>query len=47
MPQQLRAILVGCGAMSRVWLNAAMEIDGLHMVGLVDISEETAIQRAE
>ncbi|MBN1219025.1 MAG: hypothetical protein JXM69_08855 [Anaerolineae bacterium] len=44
MPQQLRAILVGCGAMSRAWLDAVLEVEGLKMVGLVDIKEENAVQ---
>ena len=31
------AVLVGCGAMSKAWLEAARRIDGLSIVGLVDI----------
>jgi predicted dehydrogenase len=32
-----RAVLVGCGQMSRVWLEAARETPGLELVGFVDI----------
>jgi predicted dehydrogenase len=42
----LKAVLVGCGAMSRAWLEAARQIDGLSIVGLVDIDEERARSRA-
>ncbi|MDF1522421.1 MAG: Gfo/Idh/MocA family oxidoreductase [Trueperaceae bacterium] len=40
------AILVGCGAMSRAWLAAAGQIDGLSIVGLVDLDIERARSRA-
>lgn len=40
------AILVGCGAMSRAWLEAARQIDGLSIVGLVDLEVERARARA-
>jgi predicted dehydrogenase len=43
----IRAVLVGCGAMSRAWLEAARQIDGLTIVGLVDIDPDRARQRAE
>ena len=33
----LRAVLIGCGAMSRAWLEAATRMDGLEVVGLADI----------
>jgi predicted dehydrogenase len=42
----LRAALVGCGAMSRAWLAAAAEIDGLAIVGLADLDEGRAQARA-
>lgn len=42
----LRAVLVGCGLMSRAWLEAAREVDGLAVVGLVDIDIERARSRA-
>ncbi len=47
MNENIRAVLVGCGGISQAWLNAAREIDGLEIVGLVDICEETARKRAE
>ena len=33
----LRAALVGCGGMSKTWLDAAAQIDGLEIVGLADL----------
>jgi len=42
----LEAVLVGCGAMSRAWLDAARQIDGLKIVGLVDIDIERARSKA-
>ncbi len=42
----LEAVLVGCGAMSRAWLEAARQIDGLSLVGLVDIDVSRARSRA-
>lgn len=41
-----RAVLVGCGAMSRAWLEAAQTIEGLEIVGLADIDTERASARA-
>lgn len=43
----LRAVLVGCGLMSRAWLEAVREIEGLEIVGLVDIDVARAAGRAE
>jgi predicted dehydrogenase len=43
---QLRASLIGCGAMSRAWLEAARKIDGLAIVGLADLDEARAESRA-
>lgn len=45
MPEKLKALMVGCGAMSRAWLEAAARIDDLEIVGLVDLREEAAIAR--
>ncbi len=42
----LRAVLVGCGLMSRAWLEAARDVDRLAIVGLVDIDIERAKGRA-
>ncbi len=43
----VRAVLVGCGAMSKAWLNAARQIDSLKIAGLVDLDVERARSRAE
>ena len=43
----LRAVLVGCGGMSRAWLNVVQERSDLQIVGLVDINLNTAKKRAE
>jgi predicted dehydrogenase len=42
----MKAVLVGCGSMSRVWLDAVSKIPDLEMVGLVDLVEEVAQRRA-
>ncbi|MBZ9741712.1 MULTISPECIES: Gfo/Idh/MocA family protein [unclassified Mesorhizobium] len=42
----MNVVLVGCGAMSRQWLDAASRIDGLAIVGLVDLDAERAQARA-
>jgi predicted dehydrogenase len=42
----LRTVLVGCGAMSKAWLNAARQVDGVSIVGLVDIDLDRARSRA-
>ena len=47
MAQPLRAVLVGCGGISRAWLNPIREIAGLDLVGLVDLREEAARKRAD
>lgn len=39
-------VLVGCGAMSKHWLDAVKQIDGLAIVGLVDLDAERAKARA-
>jgi predicted dehydrogenase len=43
---ELKAALVGCGAMSRAWLQAAAKIPDLRMVGLADLDVERARRRA-
>jgi len=43
----MNVVLVGCGAMSRQWLDAARQIDGLAIVGLVDLDAERAKARAD
>ena len=47
MDRKLKAVLAGCGGMSRAWLNVAKDLDRLEMVGLVDLSTEAAQKRAE
>lgn len=42
----LRAVLVGCGLMSRAWLEAVRQVDDLAIVGLVDIDLARAEGRA-
>jgi len=46
MKQTLRAVLVGCGGISQTWLKPIGEIEGLEIVGLVDLRRETAEERA-
>ena len=43
----MNVVLVGCGAMSRQWLDAERQIDGLAIVGLVDLDAERAKARAD
>lgn len=48
MTEPLKIVHVGCGAMSRAWLEAATEIpDQARVVGLADLVEENARRRAE
>lgn len=47
MEQKIRAVLVGCGGISEAWLQAAQKIEGLELVGLVDLAPENAHKRAE
>ena len=42
----MKVVLVGCGAMSKHWLDAARRADGLAVVGLVDLDAERARARA-
>ena len=43
---ELKAALVGCGAMSRAWLQAAARIPDLRIVGLADLDATRAKERA-
>ena len=43
---ELKAALVGCGAMSRAWLQAAAKIPDLRIVGLADLDVGRAKGRA-
>ena len=47
MSSTLRVVLAGCGGMSNAWLKAATQIEGLSIVGLVDIREEAALKRKD
>lgn len=47
MPQTVKAVLVGCGGISRAWLNAIKDMPDVEMVGFVDLLEDTARERAE
>ena len=42
----LRAVLAGCGGISKTWLTAIRDIPELALVGLVDIDEAAAQRRA-
>ena len=44
---RLRAALIGCGNMSRAWLEAAARTDDLEIVGLADLDTSRARGRAE
>ena len=44
--QKLKAVLVGCGSMSKEWIRVATSIPNLELVGLVDIFEPNAVARA-
>ncbi|MFN2109989.1 MAG: Gfo/Idh/MocA family protein [Anaerolineae bacterium] len=46
MTQTVKALLVGCGGISRTWLNAIKTIPEVTLVGLVDLREEAAQARA-
>lgn len=47
MTQPIKALLVGCGGISRAWLNAIKNVPDVAMVGFVDLREEAACTRAE
>jgi predicted dehydrogenase len=46
MPTPLRAVLAGCGSMSRGWIEASQLIPDFELVGFVDIQEAAAAKRA-
>ncbi|MBN1639924.1 MAG: Gfo/Idh/MocA family oxidoreductase [Anaerolineae bacterium] len=46
MAQHVDAVLVGCGGISRAWLEASAQVPGLRIAGLVDIAREAAEARA-
>jgi predicted dehydrogenase len=41
-----RAVMVGCGGISRAWLEAVTRMEQVQLVGLVDLVRENAEQRA-
>ena len=47
MTHTIRAVLVGCGGISRTWLRGIADIEGLEIVGMVDLVEEAARGRAD
>lgn len=47
MTHHLKAVLVGCGGISRAWINAAAEIEDFELAGFVDIDEAAARTRAD
>lgn len=47
MADKLRAVMAGCGGVSGTWLNAIKDIEGLEIVGLVDINKEAAEKRKQ
>lgn len=47
MEQKLKAVLVGCGGISRTWLDAIRQIPELQMVGFVDLIENAAATLAK
>jgi predicted dehydrogenase len=46
VPDTIKAVLVGCGGISGAWLTGARKTPGLRMVGLVDLNETVARERA-
>lgn len=46
MTRRVRAVLVGCGGMSRHWMEVSKEHPQLELVGFVDVDEEAARVRA-
>jgi len=47
MAEKLRAVMVGCGGITRSWLSPLKTMDNVELVGLVDIVEANARARAE
>ena len=47
MNQPLKALLVGCGSISDLWLGPAKKLPNVELVGLVDLAEENAKAQAE
>ena len=47
MTHPLKVVLAGCGGISNIWTDAAKAIEGVQIVGLVDLNPETARAYAE
>ena len=47
MPKKMRAVLVGCGGIAGAWIDPAKDIQGLEIVGFVDIKRANAENRKE
>jgi predicted dehydrogenase len=47
MADKIRAVMVGCGGITRSWLTPLQSMDNVEIVGLVDIVEANARARAE
>jgi len=47
MNDRTRAVLVGCGGITRTWIRALGEMDDVELVGFVDLVEEAARTRAD
>ncbi|MHB1318967.1 MAG: Gfo/Idh/MocA family protein [Anaerolineae bacterium] len=47
MADKIRAVMVGCGGITRSWLTPLQSMDDVEIVGLVDIVEANARARAE
>ncbi len=45
MKNQIRVLLVGCGAISRTWLISALKEKEINIAGLVDINRSAAEKR--
>lgn len=46
MTSTLKVVLAGCGSITNAWLPVTKEIDGLQMVGFVDLIEDAARKKA-
>ena len=44
--QKVTAVLVGCGSISKGWLDAAGDISNLEIIGLADLKEKILLRRA-
>jgi predicted dehydrogenase len=47
MNEPLRSVVVGCGGITNAWFPPLLKIEGLSIVGLVDLQEAAALKRKE